>query len=62
MDCKLCGSSHQAELPAEIIIHFAGLEHLHKPGVWVFPKLLVCLDCGYSQFTVPEGELALLGE
>ena len=42
MDCKLCGSSHQAELPAEMIIHFAGLEHLHKPGVWVFPKLLVC--------------------
>jgi hypothetical protein len=50
------------EFVAEMIIHFSfsGLKDLDKPGVWVFPKVLVCLDCGSSQFTVPESELALL--
>jgi hypothetical protein len=43
-----------------MIIHFSGLKNLDKPGVWVFPKLFVCLDCGFSEFTVPEPELALL--
>src|SRR5437879_2772267 len=54
MSCLLCGSGNQAELTAEMIIHFSGLKNLVKPGVWVFPTLLVCLDCGCSHFTVPE--------
>jgi hypothetical protein len=45
-----------------MIIHFSGLKNLNKPGAWVFPKLLVCLDCGFSQFTVPVAELALLAK
>jgi hypothetical protein len=56
--CPNCQSAKQAELTAEMIIHFRGLKNLDKPGVWVFPKLLVCLDCGFSRFTVPETELA----
>jgi hypothetical protein len=58
MSCLLCGSGNQAELTAEMLIHFSGLKNLDKPGVWVFPKLLVCLDCGFSYFTVAERELA----
>ena len=58
MSCLLCGSGNQAELTAEMLIHFSGLKNLDKPGVWAFPKLFVCLDCGYSRFTVPERELA----
>jgi hypothetical protein len=50
--CPKCQSAKQAELTAEMIIHFSGLTNLDKPGVWVFPKLLVCLDCGFSSFTV----------
>jgi hypothetical protein len=60
MSCPLCGSGNQAELTAEMIIHFSGLRNLDQPGVWLFPKLLVCLDCGSSRFIVPENELALL--
>ena len=58
MSCQLCRSSNEAELTAEMVIHFSGLKNLDKPGVWLFPKLLVCLNCGCSRFTVPQGKLA----
>ena len=60
MTCYSCRSVNQAEFPAELLIHFGGLKNLDKPGVWVFPKLLVCLDCGFLQSTVPASELASL--
>ena len=58
MSCPLCESGNQAELTAEMLIHFSGLKNLNKPAVWVYPRLLVCLDYGFSHFTVPERELA----
>ena len=60
MSCLLCGSTKQAEFSAEMLIHFIGLENLDKPGVWLFPKLLVCLNCGFLQSTVPAPELTSL--
>jgi hypothetical protein len=60
MLCVSCGSGKQITFPAEINIHHTGLNNLDKPGVFVFPNVLVCLDCGYSRFTTPETELALL--
>jgi hypothetical protein len=60
MACKSCRSEKQREFGAEICIHFPGLKNLDKPAVLVFPKLLVCLDCGFTQFTVPEAELQCL--
>jgi hypothetical protein len=62
MPCFLCKSGNQAEFPTEMILHFQGRMNLNKPGVWVFPKVVVCLDCGCSWFTVPETELALLAK
>jgi hypothetical protein len=46
----------------EIAIHFPGLEGLDKPIVWVFPKLLVCFNCGFTEFAIPEAELRRLVE
>jgi len=60
MHCAFCASSNQAEFPAEVNIHFSGVKNLDRPSVMVFPKLLVCLDCGFSQFTSPAAGLALL--
>lgn len=60
MLCVSCGSGKQISFPAEMNIHQPGLNNLDKPGVFVFPNVLVCLDCGYSRFTTPETELALL--
>lgn len=59
MACPFCLSSNQAEFLGEINIHL-GYNNLAKPRVWVFSKVLVCLDCGASRFTTPENELALL--
>jgi hypothetical protein len=60
MSCTACTSERQAEFGAEINIHFSGLEGLDKPAVLIFPKLLVCLDCGTTEFAIPETELAVL--
>lgn len=60
MTCRSCRSVNQAEFSAELLIHFGGLKNLDKPGVWVFPNLLVCLDCGFLQSTVPAPQLASL--
>jgi len=60
MRCKSCKLESQLEFGAEMNIHFPGLEALDKPVVWVFPKLLVCMDCGFTEFAIPETELALL--
>ena len=49
------------EFAGEICLHFpGGLESLDKPLVWAFPKVVVCLECGTAQFTVPDTELQLI--
>jgi uncharacterized Zn finger protein len=60
MSCPHCSFNNQQEFVAEINIHFGGLKNIDCPGLLVFPKLVVCLHCGFSWFTVLEDELALL--
>ena len=60
--CQVCQSANRREYPAEINIHFPGMDGLTKPTVWVFPQIFVCMDCGVAQFPVPEAELERLAE
>jgi hypothetical protein len=62
MSCELCSSARQAEFTTETMIHFKDFNHLAHPGVLTFPTVLVCLDCGFSCFKIPESELRLLRE
>jgi hypothetical protein len=62
MPCKSCGSINQRKFTAEMGIHFPELKNIDKPVVWVFPELVVCLDCGAAEFAVPEEELRQLGK
>jgi len=62
MSCKSCNSENQRNFSGEVAVHFPGLKGLHKPIVWVFPKLFVCLDCGVTEFAIPEAEVRLLKE
>jgi hypothetical protein len=61
MVCKGCHSGRVREYPAEINIHFAGKESLEKPSVWVFPNLIICVVCGFTEFRVPNADLQSLG-
>jgi hypothetical protein len=60
MTCKRCRSDRQGVFNGETAIHFPGLKGLDKPIVWVFPKLAVCLECGFTELTIPERELSVL--
>jgi hypothetical protein len=62
MACKSCASDHQTDFGAEINIHFPGLKGMDKPAIWAFPKLTVCLDCGYTEFTLLESEVQRLAK
>jgi hypothetical protein len=62
MSCMVCGSDHLVKFTAEMNIHLTGLTNLNRPSVWVFPELLVCLNCGFSPFMVPAAELAQLAD
>jgi hypothetical protein len=57
MSCRSCASENQTELGAEINVYFSGRKSLDKPAMLIFPKLVVCLDCGFTQFTFPEDQL-----
>src|SRR5258707_13696793 len=58
--CPSCRSKNQAEFSSEMVVHLSGRENLDKPGVWVFSKLSICLDCGFLQSKIPASKLAQL--
>lgn len=62
MACKACGSDKRTKFIAEIAVHFSGSRNLDKPHIWIFPELLVCLNCGNAEFVVPESQLRALAK
>lgn len=61
MACKACGATAQDKFSTEVAIHVGGTR---RPLVFVFPTVLVCMNCGKPEFaedfTIPENELSLL--
>ncbi len=55
-----CGSAERKVFPAEIFIHFTGLQDINNPLVTVFSNILVCTRCGAAEFTMREAERRLL--
>ena len=60
MSCTSCASDNQSKFGAEVNIHHSGLKNLNRQAVLVIADLVVCLDCGCSQLTIPKAKLALL--
>jgi hypothetical protein len=60
--CRFCKSASLGvqKFNAEIALHFPGLGGLNKPIVWAFPKVIVCLECGFAEFAVPNDSLETL--
>ena len=60
MSCQLCNSETVRDYTAEINIHFPGMKGLDIPTIWVFPTILVCINCGTTQFAIPDADLKIL--
>ena len=60
MVCKRCSSDRQSEFTSEMNLHFPGYEGLTKPTVWLFQKVVICLNCGFAEFTVSQTDLPQL--
>jgi hypothetical protein len=60
MSCPVCASIKQVEFSTEMMIHHSGSKNLDNPGVLVFSKILVCSNCGFSQFVMPKTEVMML--
>jgi hypothetical protein len=58
--CKSCLQGYLKTFNGEVAIHFPGIEGLNKAIVWAFPRLDVCMNCGFTAFMVPERELHVL--
>jgi hypothetical protein len=60
--CKSCQKDNHGSFGGEVAIRYAGLEGPDKLIVWVFPRILVCLECGVAEFHIPGEELRKLAK
>jgi len=60
MACKSCGSEKQQHFSGELSVASLAIEKLKQAPIYVVQKILVCLDCGYTELIVPTAELAQL--
>lgn len=56
MSCKVCQSINQRNFASEMCIHFPGRENLER-NLLLFPSVAVCLDCGFTDFSISETDL-----
>jgi hypothetical protein len=57
LSCRACQSSRQRKLHSEVAIHPPFLLDTPLPHEMVFPELLICLDCGFTEFSIPASSL-----
>lgn len=58
MSCPNCKSDFFTTVPAEIRLYRNGPRTLSHPPMTPSPDVHICLDCGWSQFSVPRAWLA----
>jgi hypothetical protein len=57
MACKSCASEKLQYFSGELSVASLSIEKLKQAPVYVVQKILVCLDCGYAELSVPAAEL-----
>jgi len=60
MACKSCGSEKQQYFSGELSVAFPAIEKLNRAPVYVVQRILVCLNCGYTELIIPMADLAQL--
>jgi hypothetical protein len=58
MVCPKCQSSSLSIVPAEIRLYRNGPRTLSHPPMTPSPDVRVCLDCGWSEFSIPRSWLS----
>lgn len=58
--CANCGSAKLQTFSSEANIHLPGPANPAQASVFVFPKLIICLDCGQIMSKLSENELRML--
>ena len=61
MPCTSCGSKNLPRFKGEVALLLSGPVGV-QPTVFVWPQVMVCLDCGAAQFSVPKAELGMLAK
>jgi hypothetical protein len=60
--CRSCAFLNLVQLNTEICFHFPGLAGLKIDPIFAFPKLSVCLDCGFVQSNLSAEDLRRIRE
>jgi hypothetical protein len=58
MNCPKCQSASLTVIPAEIRLYRNCHRTLSHPPMTPSPDVLVCLDCGWSEFSIPRSWLS----
>ena len=58
MTCPKCQSGSVSIIPAEIRLYRNGPRTLSHPPMTPSPDVRICLDCGWSEFSVPRSWLS----
>jgi len=58
MICPKCQSSSLSVIPAEIRLYRNRYRTLSHPPMTPSPDITVCLDCGWSEFSIPRSWLS----
>jgi hypothetical protein len=56
MTCKSCASERQAEVDAEINLHFPRSDEPGSSDLLIACPVLLCLRCGLAEFSIPQSE------
>jgi hypothetical protein len=60
MSCKRCASRNQPGFKSEMTIAFREHENVNRAPVYICQDILVCLDCGYVELSLPPAKLEQL--
>jgi hypothetical protein len=60
--CRSCTSQNLGQFPGELTLCFDSLQTTlnNADPVTIIPRVLVCLDCGFSELVIPPAEVLLL--
>jgi hypothetical protein len=60
MSCNKCASKNERTFKSEFVLNFREVENLSRGPVYVCQDVVVCLECGHSELTIPRQELERL--